>query len=240
MTCCNEEELDDDPFCARCKEKRDILFSIISHLGNRIRIGTLGPEGTTSYEAAKYVKDFLEKQYGDPNIVIQLYVSFDLAFNALLDGKIDMILLPNAYHKMTEFYWNSHLELLLTFTTKTPEYGIAYVPGIHTPAKDYYTIATCKAVEHILFELWKTTPYSNSDFHVIDAYSTTASLNLLLSGEVDFALTNRTSLDRSHAQFISDTKQAEVLWSIFYCKGETKCRELTAVHSRQGLYGSLD
>lgn len=207
-----------DIFCEDCRNRKNKLFSRIEGLEGRFTIGTLGPKGTTSYQTCKFLIENLEGIFGKINVEIKLYKTFDLVFNSLLTKQSDFILLPNAYPKITEFYWDSNLELLYTFLASTPEYGIVKQVQSELLNKKYLTIATCKAVEHLLVDLLETTKYKEIHHEVIEAYSTTASLKLLLDDKVDLAITNTTSLNEignDNAKLISKTLSAEVLWSIF-------------------------
>lgn len=152
------------------------------------------------------------------SVEIMLYDTFESAAVELKKENADFILLPNAYGKMTNFYWDITLELIFTFIIQTPEYGIAAMSLDSVKLKDHVTIATCKAVEHLVSEMWPKLGMEEKDYTIIEAYSTKKSLMLLEEGKVDFALTNDTSLVGSNAYFITDTMHTEVLWSVFMQK----------------------
>ncbi|HOM02663.1 MULTISPECIES: hypothetical protein [Acetivibrio] len=206
-----------DLLCSKCRCQRDKLFKYID-MKNSVTMATLGPEGTTSSEAAKVFKKYIETRNQQANLKIDLYNSFELALNEIHKRNADFILLPNAYGKMTYFYWDTTIELGFTFINKTPEYGIAMLDKKNLYDKPTLSISTCKAVEHLLQELMDTTEFRYKNYEIVEANSTTESLMLLEDGKVDLALTNDTSLKNSEAYFISKTKSTEVLWSVFMLK----------------------
>lgn len=207
----------DDLLCKKCIFQKEKLFGYIDKKSS-VTMATLGPEGTTSSETAKVFKKYIEDINKLADLKINLYDSFELAINEVHKRSADFILLPNAYGKMTNFYWDTTIELGFVFTNKTPEYGIAMLDKNNLYDKPTLTISTCKAVEHLLQELMDTTEFKNKSYEIVEANSTTKSLMLLEDGKVDLALTNDTSLKNSKAYFISNTKYTDVLWSIFMLK----------------------
>ncbi|MCL2151409.1 MAG: hypothetical protein FWH57_00365 [Oscillospiraceae bacterium] len=207
----------EDVLCKKCNNQREKLFKYIEKK-NSVTMATLGPRGTTSSEAAMAFKKYIEQRNHLANLKIDLYDSFELALDEVHKRNADFILLPNAYGKMTSFYWDTSIELGFVFTNETPEYGIAIMDKRKLLNKSTLTISTCKAVEHLLQELMDTTEFRDRDFEIVEASSTTKSLALLEEGKVDLTLTNDTSLKNSKAYFISITKQTDVLWSVFMLK----------------------
>lgn len=205
-----------DEICQFCNEKRQKLFNYTD--GRNIKLVTMGPKGTTSSMAAEYLKKYALNNMNAASVEIMLYDTFESAAVELKKENADFILLPNAYGKMTNFYWDITLELIFTFIIQTPEYGIAAMSLDSVKLKDHVTIATCKAVEHLVSEMWPKLGMEEKDYTIIEAYSTKKSLMLLEEGKVDFALTNDTSLVGSNAYFITDTMHTEVLWSVFMQK----------------------
>ena len=210
MLNCNDE------ICKYCSEKRKKLFHYVK--GKKIKLVTMGPKGTTSSMAAEYFKKYALNNMNAADVEIMLYDTFESASIELKKENADFILLPNAYGKMTNFYWDITLELMFTFIIQTPEYGIATIDVDKVKLKNHVTIATCKAVEHLVSGMWSALGMNEKDYTIVEAYSTKKSLMLLEEGKVDFALTNDTSLIGSDAFFITDTMHTEVLWSVFMQK----------------------
>lgn len=83
-----------------------------------VRLVTLGPSGTTSSVIANKLKDVFEAEK-NRKVVIDLFDTFELALSEISNNKADMILVPNAYHRITTFYWNTKLELVYSFVAGT-------------------------------------------------------------------------------------------------------------------------
>lgn len=202
--------------CKKCMEKKDRMVSYIC--GRKCRIVTMGPQGTTSSEAARYFQNYAINELGADSMKISLYDTFEIALKELKGGGADFIVLPNAYGKMTNFYWDNILELMFTFIIQTPEYGIAALDMNAVREKQKISIATCKAVEHLVSNMWTELNMQDKEYTIVEAYSTTKSLMLLEEEKVDLALTNNSSLENSNAFFVTKTMHTEVLWSVFMVK----------------------
>lgn len=202
--------------CKKCMEKKDRMASYIH--GRECKIVTMGPQGTTSSQAARYFQNYAINELGADSMKISLYDTFEIALKELKGGDPDFIILPNAYNKMTNFYWDNKLELMFTFIIQTPEYGIAALDMDTVSEKQKISIATCKAVEHLVSDMWNELNLQDKEYTIVEAYSTTKSLMLLEEGRVDFALTNNSSMENSNAFFVTQTIHTEVLWSVFMVK----------------------
>ena len=202
--------------CNKCIEKRERMASYV--YGRECEIVTMGPQGTTSSEAAKYFRNYAINELGAVNMNISLYDTFEIALQELKRGKADFIILPNAYGKMTNFYWDNSLELIFTFIITTPDYGIAAFDVNEVNKKDRISISTCKAVEHLIDKMLEDINMKDKNYEIVEAYSTTKALRLLEEGKVDLALTNNSSLEGSKASFVTPTMHTEVLWSVFMVK----------------------
>lgn len=200
--------------CAKCQNKKNRMMNYIIQK-REIRLVTLGPMGTTSSVVASRLKKSIQNVIGEVKFIIDLYDSFELALNEIHNKRADMILIPNAYDKITQYYWDTTMELVYSFISETPIYGLATIGEKILKNGGNYSVVTCKAVEHLVDQLWKTTEYGDSEYHLVGANSTKKSLELLEDDKVDFALTNASSLEKSDAYFISETLSTEVLWSVF-------------------------
>lgn len=179
-----------------------------------ISFGTLGPEGTTSHYSLQFLlKDSLLKGIEVSNIILQC--NFDLVYDDLLEGRIDLALIPNAYRNITEMYWDLRLRHVYSFLLKTPFYGLATrnEERLSIERKNI-SIASCSPVKCLVSgfveELGLTTSYD-----IVQAESTTHAAMLLKNHEVDFAVTNQTSASRVGVKIVSSLAQAEVVWSVF-------------------------
>lgn len=207
---------DDDNICLCCKFKHEILLDFVSD--RNITIVTMGPYGTTSSVAANYLQNYLYNNSNVRSVEIMLFDTFETALEKLKKCGADMIILPNAYDKMTRFYWDTNMMLLKSFVIHTPFYGIAAMDKNALIGKESLKVSSCRAVMHILDDLIADTEFRGIPYEIVEAYSTKKSLMLLENGEVDLALTNDTSLCDSKAEFISSRMHTEVLWSVFVNK----------------------
>ena len=184
-------------------------------LNDKFIIGTLGPSGTSSYEALQYFLDYLnhdEKIQYD----CKLYDTFDEVLDALLSQQIIFALVPSAYCDITKYFWNPKLKNVMNFIHPTPKYGIAskidYTPETSHAVK----ISTCKAVECFIDMFFQD---ENIKIIKVIKPSTTKSLEALLAGEVELAVTNETSFekysDQYRIKFITEPFDAQMVWSLF-------------------------
>ncbi|RCX16333.1 hypothetical protein DFR58_11178 [Anaerobacterium chartisolvens] len=181
-------------------------------------IGTLGPVGTTSYNAAMYFYKYLKEIKNDLYIDIQLWDNFDLVFRYLLDKKVDLIVVPNAYEKITEMYWEPELKNLFSFLLETPAYGLATKRDEKDRViKEKVRIASCRPVICLIDKLIRGVIDSKEGYELVLANSTTKAAEMVINGIAEYAVTNETSIENKELEFVSGTFSAEVLWSIF-CK----------------------
>lgn len=203
--------------CTDCMQRKERFISRFR--GQDVNIVTMGPYGTTSSIAADYLKRYMTEAVGSREVNICLYENFDKAVENLKSRHYDLIVLPNAYEKMTNFYWDDTLDLMMTFIIETPTYGLAGISDELPDKGKELLISTCKPVRHLLDGLLKKTVYADRSYEIVEAYSTRHALSMLENHEVDLALTNDTSLKGSRAGFISGVLKTEVLWSVFMYTG---------------------
>lgn len=183
--------------------------------GDEIRVATLGPKGTSSYYAYTYFVQYIKSIGIHKKCSVVLLENFDLVVETLEDNTADIIIIPNAYDRITEMYWNPRLYNLFSFLLKTPDYGIASVDGDYTHKDKRIKIASCKPVYCLIDELIHQVDPQIKDYEVIEKYSTIESAVALKNHEVDLALTNSTSVKETGTKFISSVWHADVLWSVF-------------------------
>lgn len=94
-------------------------------------IGTLGPAGTSSEQAALY----LWADRGRDTVPdIRLYDTYEQAGEALRERAVSHLVIANAYAGVHSFYMDPKLGFAGAFLFDTPHYGIAVAPG-HTIPK---------------------------------------------------------------------------------------------------------
>ncbi len=182
-----------------------------------LRIGTLGPQGTTSYFATQYFIEYIKKYNRHIEAEILLEEKFDIVTKDLLEGNVDLIIVPNAYEKITDMYWNPRLSNLFTFLLETPKYAIASRVGEDMKERQNFKLASCSPVLCLVDYFMEELNIPAESYEIIRANSTTRAAEMVENKVVDMAITNATSIEDRDLEFISSKLSAQVLWSIF-CK----------------------
>ncbi|MFG1643789.1 prephenate dehydratase domain-containing protein [Amycolatopsis sp. NPDC049252] len=172
------------------------------------RVATLGPAGTSSEQAAKFLNTRINPSQDQPDPL--LLPSYEEAAEAVLRGFAELLLVANAYHDISEFYMDARLVLAGAYHFETPLYGIATVPDrtLDGPIR----IASHPAPVPLIKQL---VPDSLTVAEVVLARSTSAAALAAQSGEVDAALTTQPAAEQYGLSFISPTRPISMLWSVF-------------------------
>lgn len=185
----------------------------------KIVIGTMGSETTSSVQAAKYFGNNIGTgiQYE-----FRLYPDFVQVLDFMRkEENVDFVLVPSAYERITDFFWDTKLENCLNFIFPTPKYGLVCLDNHEIDFSDEVTIATCHAVEHIIGELSNGIINENKVTKIITP-STTAALEKVINGHADLAITNQTSFDYykdKGIRFIFNQYNADIVWCLFRKRG---------------------
>lgn len=182
---------------------------------NNIVIGTMGPDSTSSVQATKY----LCKNFGEvANYDLRLFPDFKQLLDAMNnDSSIDFALVPSAYERVTDFFWNINLENCLNFIFPTLKYGLVCKEDFELNQKSPLTVATCHAVENIIEEL-SDGYIKENDVKRLFTSSTTTALQEVLAGNADLAVTNETSFEvykNRGIKFIFRKFNTKILWCLF-------------------------
>ena len=185
---------------------------------DKVIIGTLGPVGTSSYNALQYLTEQLTNF--KRNIVFEnkLYDNFDEVLIAIISKDMDFALIPSAYRDITKYFWNPTLKNAFTFIYPTPKYGIVsktdYVYIENSPVR----IAVCEPVECLIDTMWSKENVGKSFVKIITP-STTKALEAVIEGNADLAITNETSFAKYSStheiKFISDCFDSQMVWCLF-------------------------
>ncbi|MFE3862304.1 hypothetical protein ACFXPT_17975 [Streptomyces goshikiensis] len=90
-----------------------------------VKLGTLGPKGTSS----EYIAQSMARSIGGRDALrIVLESTYEQCMTALAGGQVDLALVAHAYPKINAFYMNPLLEPAIVFRGNTPEYGLATRP----------------------------------------------------------------------------------------------------------------
>ncbi len=176
-------------------------------------IGTLGPAGTSSEQAALYL--WADRgQAARP--AIRLYDTYEKAGEALRSGAVSHLVIANAYAGVHSFYMDPGLFFAGAFLFDTPHYGIAVSPGHRVPTQA--RIATHPAPVALVGELL---PERYSVAEILYATSTSAAASQARRRETDLALTTQPAAKAHALEFISRTRPIRMLWSVFALGGTT-------------------
>jgi prephenate dehydratase len=175
--------------------------------GTVASIATLGPQGTSSEQAALYL--WADRGTSGP-ATIQLYDTYEQAGAALHTGTASHLLVANAYAHINAFYMSPRLRLGGAFVFDTPQYGIAVSPG-HT-VRPRPRIASHPAPVPLIDEL---IPDEYREAEVVLADSTSAAAAKARTLDTDLALTTEPAAKANSLRFISRTRPIRMLWSVF-------------------------
>lgn len=178
----------------------------------RIRVGTLGPLGTTSSGAAEFYIANVNKVY-KKSVELKLWNDFDLVYEGLLEGEVDLIIIPNPYEDVAKIYWDSDLELIFSFILDSPYYGLAAKDRSFAD-KNHILIATGPGVHSLIKRLGNELLKTHT-FELYNVNSTTEAAIAVHEGRADLAVTNNTSLDKIGLSFVTPIINTKILWSVF-------------------------
>lgn len=195
-------------------EQYDMLQKYIA-ARKKIIIATMGPESTSSVQAAKYMCNNIN---GSAIYGLRLFPDFESLLGAINDrDDIDLALVPSAYERVTDFFWDIHLENCLNFIFPTPQYGLVCKNDFQIQPNKSVTVATCRAVEHIIEDLSEGIIKENQVKKIITP-STTTALQEVLKGNADLAVTNETSFNvykQKKIHFVFHKYNAKIVWCVF-------------------------
>lgn len=187
---------------------------------SKIVIGTMGPETTSSVQAAKY---FCNNIGNGIQYEFKLYPDFVHVLDFMRkEESLDFALVPSAYERITDFFWDIKLENCMSFIFPTPKYGLVCLDNHEINFSDRVTIATCHAVEHIIGELSNGIIDENKVTKIITP-STTTALEEVINGHADLAITNQTSFDYykdKGIRFIFNQYNTNIVWCLFRKRGQ--------------------
>jgi prephenate dehydratase len=191
--------------------QKDKLFEFIKK-HNYIKISTLGPSGTSSWVSTKYFIDCLLEFFNNETyrFSLELYDDFDDVINHLINRKADMIVVPNAYEKIKDLYWDLRLNYIFTYIYDTPQYGLAAKYPYDFDQDRIYRIASCPAVFTLIEQLIPGIQHT-----IIEVSSTSMAAKYVCDDMADLAVTNETSAKIHELNFVTQTFKAGIPWSVF-------------------------
>lgn len=191
----------------RLSNWNDRLFSSLFFL-DQLEIATLGPSGTSSEASAEYLLSSLKAEHGK----YLLFPSYEEAYESLVSGVSNVLLVANAYKGIDKFYMSKDIKFLFPFVFETPLYGVAKRPCEELDTGRPLIIATHHAPSSLL-------PWFLADFdmnyEVLLVNSTSEAAVKLQNGDVDLCLTTENAVKKYNIEFISPTRTILMLWSVF-------------------------
>jgi len=194
-------------------------FDTIQHGTNRLRqilhkhestaIATLGPEGTSSEQAARAMASHV---HGDTRCL--LFATYEEAAQAVIDKQADYLVVANAYHSINRFYISDQLVVAGVFPKATPPYGVAVRLGTRLGSQAI-TLASHPAPAHLI-KRWFDPARQPQLLHVD---STSAAARLVADGQADACITTDLARQQHGLAFITDTLRIRMIWSIFVRRG---------------------
>lgn len=169
-------------------------------------IGTLGPEGTSSEQAARVLRGRLP---GTGRIV--LHPTYEQALTALTTGAVSHVVVANAYKEIHQFYMTDAITLSDVFVMDTPLYGIARRQD-DAPMPDNPTVVTHPSPQPLIAQLL---PPVRGVPQVAAARSTSAAAQAVADHRYDLALTTEPAAARHGLRFISRLRPIRMVWSVF-------------------------
>ena len=181
------------------------LTSLCDH--GRVRISTLGPDGTSSAAAARHIGSSVG---GDPRLLLRN--SYEDAAEDVAEHRADCLVVANAYAGINRFYISKKLVLATAFPFMTPPYGVAIRRDTKRP-ENTFKLATHPAPRHLINDWFTVQQLSN--LVVIEASSTSAAAKMVDAGEVCACITTEPARRKHKLAFITQTVRIPMLWSVF-------------------------
>ncbi|MFG2747876.1 type 2 periplasmic-binding domain-containing protein [Streptomyces xanthophaeus] len=173
-----------------------------------LRLGTLGPRGTSSEYIAQSMSSILRDR-GPFEIVLN--DTYEGCMEALSKGQVDLALVAHAYQKINAFYMNPRLEPAIVFRGHTPEYGLA-------------TRADFEFREEMLFKetiVSHPAPVPLLRYHfehevqVDTSNSTSQAARDVADGLYDIAITNEQAVRQHNLKFVYKFSRIPMTWTVF-------------------------
>ncbi|MDR3441845.1 MAG: hypothetical protein P4L65_02390 [Legionella sp.] len=178
-----------------------------------IKIGTLGPSGTSSEAAVAYFIQIINE--GSENYSITLLNSFQSVLHELTHGDLSMAIVPHAYSEINLFYINPKIALYRMFTFNTPPYGLARRPDT-VISKHHCRVVSHPAPVHLLDILLRQIGVSR--YEIVFADSTSRAAEEVCESRADLALTNMNAIKKYHLVCCALYGPIQMGWSVFIKK----------------------
>ncbi|KOU66930.1 hypothetical protein ADK55_04990 [Streptomyces sp. WM4235] len=189
-------------------ERRALDTLIPADSGRTVKLGTLGPSGTSS----EYIAQSMVRTLGNRDCFsIVLENTYEQCMDALATGQVDLALVAHAYPKINAFYMNPILEPAIVFRGNTPEYGLATRLDF-----DFH--------EELLFSdtvVSHPAPVPLLQYHfgrpvqLATATSTSQAACDVADGRYNIAITNEQAVREHNLKFVYRFSHIPMTWTVF-------------------------
>ncbi|WP_131795561.1 LysR family transcriptional regulator [Fluoribacter gormanii] len=182
-------------------------------LKQTIKIGTLGPKGTSSEAAlAHFIQTFKKESENYSTILLN---SFQSVLHELIYGDLSLAIVPHAYSAINLFYINPQISLYRMFTFNTPPYGLAKrSDGIIS--QHHCRVVSHPAPAHLLELLLAQMELSRYEIAFVN--STSKAAEEVYENRADLALTNMNAIKKYELDCCAWYGAIQMGWSVFIKK----------------------
>ncbi|MFE0098933.1 hypothetical protein [Streptomyces sp. NPDC059009] len=189
-------------------EGRALRAVIPSGAARSVRIGTLGPGGTSS----EHIAQLMLRCIGDPGgFDVVLKDTFEQCLGDLVGELIDLALVPHAYSNINAFYMHPALRPVSVFHGSTPEYGLATRVDF---AFDEELLHTETVVTHPA-PIPMLEHYIDGPVHIVTVTSTSQAAGHVADGRYNIALTNEQAVEQYNLKFVRRFSRIPMTWTVF-------------------------
>lgn len=185
----------------------------MDELKKTIKIGTLGPSGTSSEAAVAYYIQTYKNKF--EHYSIALLDSFELVLHELIYGDLSMAIVPHAYSETNLFYINPKIALYRMFTFDTPPYGLARRPDALVSQHH------CRVVSHpaptLLLDIL-IAQMGLPRYEIEFVSSTSKAAEEVYESRADLALTNMNAIKKYNLVCCALYGPIQMGWSVFIKK----------------------
>ncbi|MFK0259470.1 hypothetical protein [Streptomyces sp. NPDC090445] len=194
-------------------ERRALDALIPADPEKSVKLGTLGPRGTSS----EYIAQSMSHSLGDRgSLRIVLKDTYEGCMEALSEGQVDLALVAHAYPRINAFYMNPRLEPAIVFRGNTPEYGLATRSDFDFDEDMLFreTVVSHPAPVPLLRYHFDRT------VHVATSNSTSQAARDVADGRYDIAITNAQAARQHNLKFVYKFSRIPMTWTVFSRKAD--------------------
>lgn len=185
-----------------------LIQESINSDSNTFRICTLGPVGTSSEHAARYV---MSELFPNEKSQLLLYDNFEICISELLSENSDIAVVPHAYPGINNFYMHPEIQVLDIFRADTPLYGLAVRQDFDFREEmlDSETVLSHSAPVPLIKH------YLNREIKIELVSSTSVAARKVRDFEKNIAVTNQQAIEVYGLKFVKEFKVIPMSWTIF-------------------------